>query len=300
MRHLLLDAAVAASMGLAASAAHAQHTARDMWHLYQSTPADCGSSTRPAFLCSGIVLRVTVPGNGYYSWHPAPLSDQDGGVSFSYIRKDAKFIRFKGNETNGFTLYPLLGDYKYQGPDTKGKLDVLCAFPLDAWTNGRGPVGGCGANPTYPAGAPCQKQGITTAAQWLAHYQQAQQVGQPPYYYQCGFDVSDESSNTAPAFAQMLQAMSLLGNASLYEQNEIRIKTWPDNWNTQLPIQSFFYLDTGGSQGLSNAQKDQKDYYTVTKGGFIPIVKITVPQQAGQDYDFHFLPGDQAVPIPAS
>ena len=96
--------------------------------------------------------------------------------------------------------------------------------------------------------------------------------------------------------------MQLLGETEFHDHNELVIDAWPANLNpAELPIQSFFYVASGseaGGQALANAQKDQKDYYNVTNGDFVPIVRITPPQSMSDDYDFHFRPEDQAVPIP--
>lgn len=42
--------------------APSQHTAEDMYHLYMDTSKDCGSNGRPAFLCTGIIIRAALSG----------------------------------------------------------------------------------------------------------------------------------------------------------------------------------------------------------------------------------------------
>jgi hypothetical protein len=280
----------AAAAAQAPAAAQPQ-TARDMSHLYHDTVHDCGGATQPAFLCSGIILRATKPGAGYYSWQPSPASQQSLGVSFSYIRADAKFDTFVHGEANGFTLYPIQGNLR--APAAKQALKVLCAFPLDAWTDYRADQG-CGGDATFPRqSVPCQQQNILTAEQWIAHYKAAPSQ---PYYYQCGFDVGDRSPATAQAFYQNLRAMKMLGTTSFNQQNELRLLTWPKGWAKELPIQSFFYV--GGGQALANARKDQTDYYNVTHE-FVPVIQMTVPRKPAEDFDFHFNPQDQAVPSPS-
>jgi hypothetical protein len=290
------------------------HTAADMTQLYYDDvhTTDCGSATAPAFLCSGLIIRVTSPsGDGaqtYDSWAPPPSAFTGvaaGGVSFSYIRHDSKFNKFKSGESNGITLYPLLGQYKYSGPDQKAKLDVLCAFPIDGWTTDRDSKG-CGSDPGDFAtqGKPCQSQGITTAQQWLTHYQETPNGGNANLY-QCEFDVSENSpyNDTAAAFTANIQAMALLGSASFNEQNELRIGAWPTTLPAkEFPVQSFFYAVTGNvvssnDQGRKNAQHDQQDYYNQT-GEFVPVIQIGVPQSASDDFAFHFITSDQVVPIP--
>jgi hypothetical protein len=170
---LTLTVCAAESTAITSNAASSPHTAQDMGNLYYDTGKDCGGNTAPAFLCSGIIIRETarpVAGQSYYFWQPSPSSLHEGAVSFSYIRHDARFDKFKSNGSHGYTLYPLLGKYRYSGSDRKIKLDVLCSFPLDGWTDYRQNEG-CGPDTTYlKQSSPCQGQGITTAQQWLTQY----------------------------------------------------------------------------------------------------------------------------------
>ncbi|VVE36718.1 hypothetical protein PHO31112_03921 [Pandoraea horticolens] len=298
---LLANAANAANAAEAASAT-TPHTARDMWHQYMDTHGDCGSKTAPVFLCTGIIIRETQPGPGYYSWQPSPEDQKTGRISFSYLRTDAKFGGFKSGGSNGFTVFPLLGPYK--GPAGKAKLDVLCAFPMDGWTDHRPTDSGCGPTQTFPTQSVlCQAQGIVTAQAWLTHWNAAP-AGSNTNLYQCGFDVREGSpyKDTTDAFNQLILAMKLLGDTEFSDHNELVISAWPKTINpAELPIQSFFYVasrSAPGGQALANAQKDQTDYYNVTGGGFIPIVRITPPQTKNDDYDFQFNAADQAVKIP--
>ncbi|WP_249172534.1 hypothetical protein [Burkholderia dolosa] len=310
MRKMLYRLAFVATFVWAASANAAEvlsattaHTARDMWHQYMDTHGDCGSDTAPVFLCTGIIIRETVPGTNYYSWQPSPEDEKTGRVSFSYLRKDAKFGGFKSGGANGFTLFPVLGPYK--GPEDKIKLEVLCAFPMDGWTDHRSTDHGCGPTQRFPTQSVlCQQQGIVTAEAWMNHWNAMPGGDNTRNLYQCAFDVRHGSpyGNTTGAFNQLIRAMQLLGEAEFSDHNELVINAWPVNLNpAQLPIQSFFYVAAGsesGGQALANAQKDQRDYYNVTNGGFVPIVRITPPQSINDDYDFHFRPEDQAVRIP--
>ncbi len=89
----------------AAQAADSPHTAADMASLYYSTPTNCASPgsnqpEQPAYLCSGVILRYTTPGPDFYSWSPSPTDLNVGGVSFFYVRQDAKNTWILGQ--NGF------------------------------------------------------------------------------------------------------------------------------------------------------------------------------------------------------
>ncbi len=145
------------------------------------------------------------------------------------------------------------------------------------------------------AGRICQEQGITTAKEWMHHYQNSSYSN--PKLYQCGFDVATAKYHPAAAFMQMIAAMKLLGDTSFDNHNELRIATWPKDWNKELPIQSFFYMGDKASKAWTNARTDQKAYYTQT-GEFVPVIKIDAPATQDDQFTFHFYTDDQAVSIP--
>ena len=115
----------------------------------------------PSFLCTGVTLRATQHSTQFHFWNPNPAST---GVSFSWLRKDAKFSKLVFGYNNGFILYP-----DFFKPTGKIALAVLCFFPVDGATDHR-PDEGCGQYPNRPNSRPCQSQGITTAAHYIAHF----------------------------------------------------------------------------------------------------------------------------------
>jgi hypothetical protein len=285
--------------GQACAAQATHHTAEDMYHLYMATPTNCGDNHRPAFLCSGIIIRSAKSGATWNVWDMSPLDLQVNGVSFSYIRQDVKTKDIAdGGNTSGFTLLPAQGPYS--SPTPKHVMQVLCAFPQDGWTNERN-LFGCGTSQYGATSGECQEQGIMTAAQWVAHYN-AVPKGDNSALWQCGFDVHSGSSyDTADAFMQMIQARLLLGVSTIFDTlNELRIATWKGVSPADLPIQSFFYVvgeEGGTGQGVVDAKVSQKNYFAAT-GIFVPVVQISVPATPSENMDFHILPGDQAVPFP--
>lgn len=276
-----------------AAIAASHHTGRDMWELYADTVQDCGGSGRPAFLCSGIMIRVATPGSTWNVWDLSPDDRRSNGVSFSYIRRDSKFSDLG---ESGYTVFPLFG--QYASPTKKHTMQVLCAFPRDAWSNWRG-LSGCGASQRFPnESGMCQEQGIHTAQQWIAHYRNAPSQ---PWFYQCAFDERMHSNEqTAYSFQQALYAQQLMGTDFFNERNELRISidNWPAN-PADLPIQSFFYrIDSRNpGLGLMNSQTSQRNYYQQT-GLFVPIIRITVPTDPTQDFEFNFIATDQVVTPP--
>lgn len=270
--------------------AQSTHTASDLTDRYYNTPQDCGGPSRPAFLCSGVIFRGTRYSTAYHSWDPSPRSVQNGGVSFSYLRADARFDKLAYGYHNGFTVYPIFG-----APSWVIDLDFLCAFPLDGATDARTDRG-CGRRTDDTSGAsnPCQGQGILSAQQWINRYAP---VNAQTGYHACGYDVGDHSSppnGTAYAFAQVIDIMNMLGQVSLGEQNEMRAATWAQGIGEKLPIESFFYLADAGDAALIDARNDQLDYNRTT-GRFVPVIRMTLPTAAGKQATFHYLDADQAI-----
>ncbi|EFE97283.1 hypothetical protein [Serratia odorifera] len=259
-------------------------TASDLTKRYYNTAKDCGSDSKPAFLCSGVIFRGTQHSNQYKFWQPSPKSVQQGGVSFSYLRQDAKFQRLAYGYNNGFILYPIFG-----APKERLDIEVMCAFPIDAATFERD-AKGCGQNQYSPVTSrACQSQGIQSAQQWLQHYNATGVSNR--HRHQCGFDVSDNSrSNTAVAFDQTLKSMKLIQAESITQQNELRLATWTEHDPARLPIEALFYIN----DGLKNAQLDQQDYKNAT-GKFLPIIKMTLPRSVNEEATFHFVKTDQVV-----
>ncbi|WP_330986022.1 MULTISPECIES: HvnC protein [Enterobacterales] len=251
---------------------------------YNTKSENCGSTSEPAFLCSGVMIRAALPGTGYHVWDPSPSAQTTGGISFSYLRVDDNSLQFVHNEASGFIFYPYF--YAPTGMDTN--IDVLCSFPLDADTVNRGNKG-CGTHTgNYPTSGPCQPQGIMTAQQWYANGTSMDG--------QCGFDVSDASSyNTADAFIQSINARALLTESQRSEQNEIRLKTWSANMQDTLPVEAFWYIE-GDVDALTNAQYNQTDFYDSTTNHLVvPVIMVTPPSSTSGSYVFTYRDEDQAV-----
>lgn len=257
-------------------------TASDLTKQYNNTSRNCGSANKPAFLCSGVLLRGTVPSTGYHSWEPSPVSIQSGGVSFSYLRKDVKFKKLAYGYKNGLIFYP-----HNTTPHGKVESEVLCSFPMDADSFNRN-SNGCGAHNKYPSiSKACQSLGVRTAGAWKNHYTAS---STDPHLRQCGFDVRENVNSNADYFYESIKARSLISTEAFTEQNELRLTTWRQGIGEKLPIQAFFYVNNG----LSYAQYDQRDYYKQTNI-FIPIIKITLPNSLSEDVKFNYIASDQAI-----
>lgn len=266
-------------------AATGPETARDLTDRYYSNPRDCGRSTQPSFLCAGVIFRATAPSPFYNSWDPSPASVKSGGTSFSYLREDSKYRKLVREENNGYILYPI-----QRLPKDKSTYQVLCSFPLDGGTNIRDDKG-CGKS-DRPGSQACDKQGIYNGYEWAKKYQTFD--GTNNNTKECGFDVRDVLDDAAVRnFNASIDAMDKVGREAFEKQNELRLDTWNDSTpDASLPIQAFFYIPTQG--GLDDARFDQQRYYQQT-GVWVPVIKMTLPEQPSDEATFSFSNWDQAV-----
>lgn len=256
-------------------------TAAALTRRYNDTPANCGSDSKPAFLCTGVILRITTFSTAYDTWDPSPVAIKKGSVSFSYLRKDNNFKSFAFNQTtaNGLIFYPI-----FDTPAGKLNVPILCHFPMDGWTDNRTERSACGVYPGVPGSEPCHQQNITTGAQWVAKYPPV-----TPGNKICGFDVRDELNHYAgPNFYAAMQA-KWLNPGYFVEQNEMLLKVWATGQGRVLPIQAFFYAVAGG---LNDARKNKQSFLAKT-GIDLPIIKITLPAEPKGSATFQYIPGDQ-------
>lgn len=260
--------------------------AAELTRRYNDTRVNCGSDSKPAFLCSGIDLRGTRASPLYDSWNPGPVAQRVGGVSFSYLRRDYKFKRLAYNYTNGFILYPVLNK-----PIDKIQIHVLCFFPIDGDSDHR-PEGGCGATPNKPMSASCNSVGVTTGEQWAAHYNQ---YGEDPGGRGgCSMDVRDSINIRAgPNFYQGMIGGRLISPKAFNVPNDLKHQVWAQDIPATLPIEAFFYVLPAG---LPNAQYDQDNFYKLT-GITLPIISMKLPATLSDNATFEFVPGVQVVPV---
>jgi len=262
-----------------------QQVARHLGIRYENKTVNCEAPSRPAFLCSGIMIRGTSSNPNYHVWNNSAASKAKGGVSFAYLRADATFGRMPYNYTNGFIFQ------SYSHVPAKLHPEVLCAFPIDGYTDARS-AAGCGQHTTYSSSRPCDVVGITTAAQWWAAYN-----SRPTnrYQQQCGFDVRDSRNALAgPAFYASVQGRSYLSGGEANQNNEIIVKAWADNLGKTLPLEAFFYIYE--STGKSVAQRNQEDLKS-TDGILIPVISVRLSADPSR-VTFYYRPEDQTEPMP--
>ncbi len=293
-----------------ARATDAPHTAGDMTELYydDDNTKDCGDvggQLQPAFMCSGIIIRGASPGATYNSWNPSPEDVKDGGVSFSYIRKDSIFKEIAVGQTSGFTLYPAMGKYNYKGTQSKRPLSVRnVLFPLDGVDSGSRCAHRMRPNLTTAWGAgwgggpflsnkvsPQRRRGLTISVNQHIVIRKL---------YQCAFDVISATIQYRRCIhANDWREGSRWAPLLLPTITNPRIKVWDPTWDKELPIQSFFYVGEANSLGWTKARTDQQAYFTKTKE-FVPVIKITAPADQSGHFKFNFVLSDQLVTPPSS
>ncbi|RON47887.1 halovibrin HvnC [Pseudomonas frederiksbergensis] len=259
--------------------------------LYLRRFPNCNNSdAQPAFLCSGVSLRVTSRDkeNIYKVWDPSPTSQLSGGVSFSYLRSDTNFQRFAWDGTNGLIFYPTLA-----APAGKIAVQYLCSYPVDAWGWSRNSP--CGPYTDFPVeSGPCQDTGVTTAEKWIELWSRPSDLQN---LRQCSFDVRAQRENLAgPAFYQSVRAKGMLGARGFGEQNEVVVKTWTAGQPDTLPLMAFFYVPGSPASALADARYNQRDFYNTTRSHIIvPIIRLTLPATSTGAVDFSYQEDDQVI-----
>ncbi|MGR3994430.1 hypothetical protein [Pseudomonas sp. 1121_17] len=253
---------------------------------YNNTTDDCGGPDKPGYLCSGITLRTTASRTGFLPWEPSDSQLEKGSVAFSWMRRDSNFGKPFGNQ-NGLILYPP----HYAPPGKLANLHVLCSFPINANTNQRPTLQGCGPILGFEATTDtCQAMAVNTAQQWLDKYPQANN------YRVCGWDLRHASTSSATAFHTSLQARQGLIDAFWSINNEVLLPVWTKGMGGTLPVHSFFYVD-GEREALAKAQYDQIRYQQLYEQ-LVPVMSVRFPADRSGSMLFGYAEQDQAVGRP--
>ncbi|HEY0332378.1 MAG TPA: DUF2599 domain-containing protein [Stenotrophomonas sp.] len=281
----LIAVAGAAHFG-PAQAANGAETAKLLNLMYQDTRQDCGSTSRPAFLCSGVLLRGTTPSTAYQFYSVSPVNQARGGVSASYLRKDAKFKQLAFGYKSGFIFDSVLDN-----PGDHVDYKVLCAYPLDAASSDR-QKNGCGDSSRTAAREDfCDQLGIRTAEKWLELYRKS---GSLAHSAQCAFDVRQgKAVGTAKMFYENIRAMALLGDTSFNENNELVLAPWTIDVPRSPSILASFFTDEAGVEG---ARLSQIQWYIASKSTqVLPAIHMKLPQTQQQDAKFTYAEAKQAI-----
>ncbi|MFJ3076899.1 MULTISPECIES: hypothetical protein [Pseudomonas] len=253
---------------------------------YNSTTDDCGGPDKPGYLCSGIALRTTTSSVGFLPWEPSDSQIEKGSVAFSWARRDSNFGKPFGNQ-NGLLLYPP----QYAPPGSLAHLSMLCTFPINANTNQRPTLQGCGPIRGFEETTDtCQALAVNTAQQWLDKYPQASN------YRVCGWDLRHTPAASAAAFNTALKVRQGLPDAHWSINNEVLLSVWEKGQGGALPVHSFFYVQ-GEREALAKAQYDQIRYQQLYEQ-LIPVVSVQFPADKAGSMAFSYAEQDQAVGRP--
>lgn len=242
---------------------------------YADTREKCDNGM-PAYYCSGVVLRGTQNGN-FDPWNPSTAALALGGVSFSYLRKDAHISDVYRN--SGYTV---LSQQEALGKN-KG-LDYLCVYAYDAWTaQPDRPDAGCGFQPRAaqaPDPSTCSQVDAVTGPGWYAFTRTlAKQQDQ------CSLSTQDPEQ-----FMTSVKVRSNRPDNMPDAWNEVLVKAWDQNTPNALPLEAFFYKN---SSGLAEARAYQQKYATRTGGGWLPIIRLDLARLS--DAPFSYSPTDQSI-----
>lgn len=263
-----------------------EQTAQLLNLMYNDTRQDCGSPSRPAFLCSGVIVRALWPSTAHPFYTVSPKSQANGSVSASYLRKDAKFEKLYSGLSSGYIFDAVLDN-----PADHSDYKVLCAFPKDGGSEFRD-QNGCGDSSRSAAVEKlCDQMGVATAEQWLAYFRK----NGNSYYGQCAFDVREKRTGTAKAFYQAVRATSMIRdqqfNGDLLQENELVLSPWAIDPPRSPSLLSSFYTDESGVEG---ARLYQIQWYQAAKR-FLPAVQLSLPRTAQQEAAFSYDPARQAI-----
>ncbi|HXR02822.1 MAG TPA: halovibrin HvnA [Pseudomonas sp.] len=264
-----------------------EEVAAELERRYYDTRDNCGAASKPAFLCSGLILRGSKFTTRYDVWNPSPISETNGGVSFSFLRSDYNIKRLAYTYDSGFIFYPILDT-----PPGKEMIEIMCFFPVDGSSNDRA-EGGCGEHRKYPVfSKSCEQQTpvVDTAAKWEAKYRGDLVEGRNRAEAMCSFNVRDSQNNAAAGrFLEGMRAGRLILPDSFNTPNDMKLKTWPQNIPCRLPIEAFIYTKP---TGLADAKQYQRRFREET-GLTVPIIYVALPQSLSAKATFTYRANDQ-------
>ncbi|MHA6198443.1 hypothetical protein ACX3YG_29235 [Pseudomonas wadenswilerensis] len=232
---------------------------------YRDTRSECPPDGNAAFYCNGVFVRaLNSDWNSPTFWNPVDKDIERKGVSFIYMRVDANIEEVPGEA--GIIMSEM-------DAHTQEKLEVGCAFPINAQTNVR-------ENSCYLPNRPmsCQKRRVWDAKSWLAYYENALD-------FVCYFEP------TTRWFQLSIEIRRDHADKLRGYWNEVIIRPWAQDIPERLPLEALWY--NGGEEGLMHARTMQDTFIRAT-GLFIPIVRI----DPSHPDVFFYVPRDQSV-LPA-
>jgi hypothetical protein len=251
-------------------------TATALNSRYNDVRMNCADN-KPAYYCNGVIIRSTQDGS-YDPWNPSPAAVRLGGVSFSYMRKDAHVTDLYHH--SGFIFLS-----QEQAIAQNKAQELVCSYAYDAGTLvGVRSDKGCGIK-TRSANladlSSCSSVNVRTPTQWYAYTATI-----PNRDYQCSLSTIDSTQ-----FATSIQVRADRPDNMEALWNEIMVTTWPQDIGTQLPIEAFFWK-ANRSAALTEARHYQAKYKDRTQL-WRPIIRLDLTQLGGNP--FRYVESDQAV-----
>lgn len=259
-------------------------SAEELNRWYSDKSSYCGKNNRPAYLCTGVFIRITNSSKSFYPWDPSQWSKQANGIPFSWIRSDFNFNVFMINHRHGYILYP----QDFAPKEKNHFVKVRCGYPFDADTWHRPDA--CGARDHKHESFPCNTIGVNNSIDWVDNFKKASKNR----IYQCAFNFENDNDQHAYRLSQLIQSRYHASNPDIKNiNNEFIMAPWPSGTGSRLPIHSFFYIGDNKAD-LRAAQYDKKrffDLYNIS----IPIVKITPPKSITDTFKFEVFKEDQLI-----
>lgn len=241
---------------------------------YRNTGTACPGD-KPAYYCNGVIIRATQNGN-YDPWNPAPSAIDLGGVSFAYMRLDAKITDLYHN--SGFIFSSQNDAIAANKP-----VDYVCIYANDAGTLvGDRRDKGCGIRVRSLSAADlssCAAVNVRTLAQWITY-----STPLPAPSYQCSLSTQD------PAQFQVSIEARATGIHSR-DWNEMMVATWPQDSGNKLPLEAFFWK-TSAPGSVEEARTYQTKFKNKT-GLWVPVLRLDFTQINAKPFSYNA--ADQAV-----
>lgn len=227
---------------------------------FRDTRSACPPDDKPGYYCNGVFVRaLNTAWNSPTFWNPVPKDIDRNGVSFIYMREDAKIEQVPGEA--GIIMREF-------DAHTQEKLVVGCAFPINAQTDIR--EDSCYFSNRQMS---CQKRRVWNVESWFAYYEQALDFvcyfEPTTKWFQMSIDVRREHAHELRGY-----------------WNEVIIRPWESDVPERLPLEAIWFV--GDDEGLMRARTMQDNFIKAT-GLFIPIVRIEI----GTPDVFHYEPRDQ-------
>ncbi len=268
--------------------------------LYSNTVRGCNNDTEPSYVCSGLLVHGLRLQEQVSPWSHRDI-DKNVSVAFSYLRDDHKYAS-SVDYSSGIILYP-----KNKIPEMKDSYTVLCAYPIDGWTDGKkNHAGGCGnynedlidqgtkdniaRTKLLKAEGTCLDNNLNTAEEWFKfHRKNNYFVNKSDLlslftcsYPMDGDDKRISSFNVLSDIRKEFDQNEEIKPANW--NNEILISAWDEEHPERLPVMAIFYTKDNISS-LNSALLYQRAFFDRTNE-MIPVVEIKFPKDKYDTAEF--------------